>query len=104
MRSHQSPYSFGIGSNCSISPGFSFYCNTSAQPHQLLLRLSDLNHHRVVNITRTSIRIKNPIYTSRCTEDRFVPTNFTTINFTRSPYTMSNLNFVTQVCKIFIAL
>ncbi|XP_042049988.1 wall-associated receptor kinase-like 1 [Salvia splendens] len=92
------PYPFGIGSNCSIDiPGFSFYCNTTAQPPQLLLRLSDLNHHHVVNISKSSIRIKNPIYTSRCTEDRFAPTNLTTINFTGSPYTMSNLNFVTQV-------
>lgn len=92
------PYPFGIGSNCSITPAFTLSCNTTASPGRSLLQLavSQRDTYRVVNISASQIRIRNPIYATRCTKERLIPTNLT-MDFSGSPYTLSEANSVTQV-------
>ncbi|XP_057773069.1 wall-associated receptor kinase-like 1 [Salvia miltiorrhiza] len=90
------PYPFGIASNCSI-PGFDLSCNTSTSTHRLFLHLSGAATYRVVNISKSKIRIKNPVYAHRCENYRYVPTNITIMDLAGSPYTISDLNTVTQV-------
>ncbi|KAH6832463.1 hypothetical protein C2S53_006918 [Perilla frutescens var. hirtella] len=89
------PYPFGIGSKCSINTGFSIYCNASIRRPFLQL-LSQRRYYRVVNISTSHIRIRNPIFAQRCTKQRYIPINLT-MDLSDSPFTLSQANAITQV-------
>lgn len=92
------PFPFGIGSRCSISPSFSLHCNTSASNPRPVLQFTVRRRrtYHVIAFSKSQIRIRNPVYAKRCTKDRYFPLNLT-MDFSGSPYTLSDANSVTQV-------
>ncbi|KAL2906971.1 Wall-associated receptor kinase 2 [Bienertia sinuspersici] len=65
------PYPFGIGldGECSLSPTYNIYCNTSLVPHKPFLLRTTTDHLEITHISNTGImRIRNNIST-RCYQD-----------------------------------
>ncbi|PIN15444.1 Serine/threonine protein kinase [Handroanthus impetiginosus] len=85
------PFGIGIGSNCSMNPWFDIYCDTSVEPPYMLVSTRD--DYRLADISESQIRIKNPFFASRCTNDS---TNFT-LDFSETPYSLSDANTLTQI-------
>ncbi|KAH6832462.1 hypothetical protein C2S53_006917 [Perilla frutescens var. hirtella] len=90
------PYPFGIGiaSNCSMNPWFDVYCDSSVDPPYMLLSTRD--DYRLVDISDSQIRIKNPFFASRCYSSNISSLNLT-LDFSATPYSLSDSNTLTQV-------
>lgn len=86
------PFGIGIGSNCSMDPWFDVYCDLSVDPPYMLLSTRDDYH--LVSISESQIRIKNPFFASRCNGTRDLNL---TLDFSGTPYTLSDANTLTQV-------
>lgn len=89
------PFGVGIGSNCSMNPWFDVYCDASVDPPYMLLSTRD--DYRLTDISDSQIRIYNPFFASRCFSDNRTTTSNLTLDFSATPYTLSDANTLTQV-------
>ncbi|KAG8369724.1 hypothetical protein BUALT_Bualt14G0043600 [Buddleja alternifolia] len=88
------PFGVGIGSNCSMNPWFDVYCDASIDPPYMLVSTRD--DYRLIDISESDIRIRIPYFASRCYGERGSSTNLT-LDFSTTPYTLSDANRLTQI-------
>lgn len=92
------PYPFGIGinSNCSISHGFDVYCNTSTHPPRA--SFTETDYTSIKHISDSRLRTSNNV-ASECylPNGTFLNESNITEDFTRGPYTLSDLNKFTAI-------
>ncbi|KAI3677561.1 hypothetical protein L6452_36827 [Arctium lappa] len=90
------PYPFGIGSNCSIGPGFDVYCNMSTLPPKA--SFSEADYASIKRISDSTLRISNMV-SSRCySPDGEIRGGFNfSPNFSNLPYTISEINKLTVI-------
>lgn len=89
------PFGIGIGSNCSVSSWFDVYCDPSVDPPYMLVSTRD--DYRLVSISDSEIRIKNPFFASQCYGNTTINTLNLTLDFSDTPFTLSDSNRLTQI-------
>ncbi|KAK4479598.1 hypothetical protein RD792_015118 [Penstemon davidsonii] len=90
------PFGIGIGSNCSINSWFDIYCDDSVNPPYMLISTRD--DYRLIDVSESEVRIRIPYFSSRCYNINRNGTGFNlTLDFTTTPYTLSNDNRLTLI-------
>ncbi|KAH6824754.1 hypothetical protein C2S53_010829 [Perilla frutescens var. hirtella] len=89
------PYPFGIGTGCSIGPGFDVNCSQSTSPPTPFISTLNLE---IVEISDGHVRIKNWV-AAACYNKSGNTTRYDSIlfNLTTSPYSLSEINRFTVV-------
>ncbi|KAL3824383.1 hypothetical protein ACJIZ3_020412 [Penstemon smallii] len=90
------PFGIGIGSNCSINSWFDIYCDDSVSPPYMLISTRD--DYRLIDVSESEVRIRIPYFSSRCYNTNRNGTGLNlTLDFTTTPYTLSNDNRLTLI-------